>query len=640
MKTERAEFSLSTYTVPISIDGRRFFGANRDYHWQGLTICHPEAGLFKVLDGLFYSPDLELEPLEVVFDTRGLSYRYGRANNFDINISLKERGKEIRLVSEASRACWYALLLDFAPGDSWDPGKPAVRIDGNSMQITREGFPIEIVIRGFDGVGKSGSDIDWEYKLGDGFREDRGYLSFKETFRHLHVPAILHSPDGRLVIDIPVRQITSQGYTETIVLPDMGQSNTARAFKLRLATLLTYGLSVEGLWFPEAGSFWFRKPWLRDALEGLAWNIRTYLTFPGWKERLTRLISYLLDTSKALDGLPLILEAGAKDFTSDAPPRLLLVSSDLSQMTKNRDLFEQTLEVTRHVASELLKGNGFSRSMLKDEIICSPANSSWVDSITTINGSKWPTRLPTEWVETGIDPFQSDFGLVEVNALYISSLNYVGTYCEEFGLKCPEEITELSSILRRGFESNFKSGDSLPSLTVEPRLGLKDETRGSPGVVALATLGGMVFSRSEVDRLWATTQDYVIVNRSLRCLGEERYPFGMLVREGSDPYLGDVEYHSSVVWPRDTPYLIALMEMVGVDPTGILLNNLDHMVSEGIIGYCGEIFSLPVGNNPRPTPGSSNPVPVKNPAQYWSHWCDPYLKHLEKLSIEFQPAAR
>jgi hypothetical protein len=150
----------------------------------------------------------------------------------------------------------------------------------------------------------------------------------------------------------------------------------------------------------------------------------------------------------------------------------------------------------------------------------------------------------------------------------------------------------------------------------------------------------LAFSRSEVNRLWGIIQDHLIVNRNLRCLGDGRYSFGMLVKEGNDPYLGDAEYHSSVVWPRDTPYLIALMEMVGEDPTGILLNNLDHMVSEGMIGYCGEIFSLPVGNNPTPTPGSSNPVPVKNPAQYWSHWCDPYLKHLKKLSIEFQPGVK
>jgi hypothetical protein len=55
------------------------------------------------------------------------------------------------------------------------------------------------------------------------------------------------------------------------------------------------------------------------------------------------------------------------------------------------------------------------------------------------------------------------------------------------------------------------------------------------------------------------------------------------------------------------------------------------MVSEAAIGYCSELFSLPVGGNPSPGPEAENPVPVKNPAQYWSHWCDPYLEHSLEL---------
>jgi hypothetical protein len=73
------------------------------------------------------------------------------------------------------------------------------------------------------------------------------------------------------------------------------------------------------------------------------------------------------------------------------------------------------------------------------------------------------------------------------------------------------------------------------------------------------------------------------------------------------------------------------MEAVGENPLGLLVSNLDHMVCEGVIGYCGELFSLPVGRNPSPSAESENPVPVKNPAQYWSHWCDPFLEHLTDL---------
>jgi glycogen debranching enzyme len=109
-------------------------------------------------------------------------------------------------------------------------------------------------------------------------------------------------------------------------------------------------------------------------------------------------------------------------------------------------------------------------------------------------------------------------------------------------------------------------------------------------------------------------------------------PFGILLRDIERvPYLADKEYHGATIWPRDTPYLLELMEGMGKDVLGLLVSNLDHMVSEGAIGYCSELFSLPVGENPNPCPESQNPVPVKNPAQYWSHWCDPYLDHLKEL---------
>jgi len=58
----------------------------------------------------------------------------------------------------------------------------------------------------------------------------------------------------------------------------------------------------------------------------------------------------------------------------------------------------------------------------------------------------------------------------------------------------------------------------------------------------------------------------------------------------------------------------------------ILQNNLEHQMTEGAILLCHELFSLPEGKNPSPTTTRKNPVPVKNPIQFWSHFCDDYLK--------------
>jgi hypothetical protein len=123
------------------------------------------------------------------------------------------------------------------------------------------------------------------------------------------------------------------------------------------------------------------------------------------------------------------------------------------------------------------------------------------------------------------------------------------------------------------------------------------------------------------------------VNRIPVTLGDGPMAFGMLVRAGDQPYLGDEQYHGSVVWPRDTPYLIRLAEACGRGVAGMLLSNLDHMVCEGAVGYCHELFSLPAGGGENGSESHRNPVPVKNPAQYWSHWCDPYINHLEELGL-------
>lgn len=62
----------------------------------------------------------------------------------------------------------------------------------------------------------------------------------------------------------------------------------------------------------------------------------------------------------------------------------------------------------------------------------------------------------------------------------------------------------------------------------------------------------------------------------------------------------------------------------------IVLNNLDHQMSEGAIFYNHELFSKPCGNNPEHVEATErNPVPVKNAIQFWSQWCDPVIELFE-----------
>ncbi|HEX4962859.1 MAG TPA: hypothetical protein VF173_18630, partial [Thermoanaerobaculia bacterium] len=93
------------------------------------------------------------------------------------------------------------------------------------------------------------------------------------------------------------------------------------------------------------------------------------------------------------------------------------------------------------------------------------------------------------------------------------------------------------------------------------------------------------------------------------------------------------QYHSDVVWPRSTPYLVKLLRKLGEEATvrELLVNALDHQMTEAAIFYNQEILSRACGNNPHPDPDTAqNPVPVKNPIQFWSQWCDAFLDVFEE----------
>jgi hypothetical protein len=58
----------------------------------------------------------------------------------------------------------------------------------------------------------------------------------------------------------------------------------------------------------------------------------------------------------------------------------------------------------------------------------------------------------------------------------------------------------------------------------------------------------------------------------------------------------------------------------------LLKTNLAHQMDEAAVFYNNEMLSLAEGENPFPNPETArNPVPVKNPIQWWSQWCDPYM---------------
>ncbi|MEM3023068.1 MAG: hypothetical protein QW645_06055, partial [Candidatus Bathyarchaeia archaeon] len=629
-----AEFSASAFTAPIQAVGRVFYGGNRDCPWQGLLVGPIGGALYKTIDAIYFSiPGVALEAKDVIIGRGFCRYRYGSKELGEISHKVSLRSSPGRILLEASvgRPCWFAVILDPRPAEAWGEGPYEVEPNGGTFIIKPSAIPLRIIIDGFDKPEPLGLMIEWRYKLGEGFRRnDSGNMRFVEIRRTVSIPAMFFSNEGSLRINIPLPpalQARSPPAFEPRKLR-LGRGPVAEALRLRFMNLASFSIYASGIWFPEAGAWWFRRPWTRDALEGIRWNLKSYFEILEWGGEVVSLIGHLLDALKALGGLPSMM--GGNELASDAVPQLFNVAWRVAAFYGGRDLLLKSVKVAEFVAERLLREGEISRTVLRDSILCNPANSSWIDSVIDLGDKRWPTRLPVAWADQGVDPFSSEYGMVEVNALYIEALNGLRSTCDQFGLSSYDEIEELLDVLREGFIRYFKGGDA-PPLTVSPSHRLVDPTFGSPAVVAAAALGPSL-CKDRLLRIWRAASERLLVQRRLVVLGKGRLPFGILVRDlGSMPYMGDWEYHGPTIWPRDTPYLLRLMEGVGMDVKGLLLNNLDHMVAEGAVGYCNELFSLPVGGNPSAGPESENPIPVKNPAQYWSHWCDPFLERLPEL---------
>lgn len=220
--------------------------------------------------------------------------------------------------------------------------------------------------------------------------------------------------------------------------------------------------------------------------------------------------------------------------------------------------------------------------------------------------------------------------LPEVNGLWIESLRSLKERAKVIGHLYPGVLEDSLAKMEVAFRGRMWDGHYLVSI-LDTKTGKSDQEATSMGIVGLATTHHL-FTDQELQSAYTHARN-LIINRRLRHLGDESMPFGMAITRQISPYFGDPEYHRSVVWPRDTPYFIEFLSRLGFADTvsELLVNTLDQTISESMLGYTSEIFGLPVGKNPNPAEGSMNPIPLKNPAQYWSHWCDPYVDRFFRI---------
>ncbi len=609
LKSPAGEFSASVYSVPFWAGGREYIGPNRDSAYQGLLVSRGME-VCKVLDGIFFSKEGST-PGKVMVSASRAEYTYGGQGNFSAGFSFGKNGLQVKLDSRRS----VLPLMDMRTmGTVANAGDYSSSVNGNWIAVSRGN--ISASIGPFERIEPLGDEVEWVYKLGSGFRhaDGSGNIRFSKEMGKLFAPAIGTAGPGTIEVRVDgAAGWESSGAQDCSwmekVTPVSAQYKNE--IMLRFASLRSFGLGVNGGWFPEAGCWWFRAPWVRDALEGIITNFVTYTEVFGWMDRIKRLAALLLKEFSKTGGLPNYL--GGQVASADSPPLLVYLCSLLGGN------FSDVGARCAALALAAMRNAEVPGIAMKDGLVLCAPFLSWTDS--RAGPEMRPTRLPDGWGSPK-EWEEARYALPEVNALWISALNSIKGIAKG---AAAEIINRSLDELSGRFKGVFWNGSTVANIA-DVAVGRTDWTPTSMGAVAVA-VAPQLFTDREVEGAFSS---WKVAGRRLMTLGKEMLPFGIAITPSEDPYLGDWQYHKSVVWPRDTPYLINILQRLGreADISAILVNNLDHMVSEGALLYSSEIFGFPTGGDAQaqsPRPADVGLIPLKNPAQYWSHWCDPYI---------------
>ena len=422
----------------------------------------------------------------------------------------------------------------------------------------------------------------------------------------------------------------------------------------RICSMLLFGIRVDlgdrQLIAGEAGAWWFRRSWLRDVYEGLLWN-RNVLSILGLQHYMASQLEIGLRHVNEFGLLPNLI-----DWRSDGP--LVLYNSLDSTLLFHQFLMEYcrsigNLRGLRSGVSLLIR---FIQSLEKKEIpeikesdgaLLCPASYSWTDSKVDIEigGEKLrhvSTRMPPsfyDWILTQESDLNKAIGLIEgpnfvlpeIQARWILVLDKASRVSADLGLD-PGPFKIALEKATRAFERQFLcDSEDLPAncLFIHNDIEWKDQTLSSPSFISMTLLKDLL-PRQSLKRAYDKARSELVVSRRIMKLNPRKEaPFGLLTQKRQcGPYLDDEQYHGCVVWPRDTPYLLDAMTYLGLeeDSNLLLLNNLDVSLSECVPFYSNELYGLPLGKNPSPEEETKlQPIPLKNPAQWWSNWVDPYL---------------
>jgi len=370
--------------------------------------------------------------------------------------------------------------------------------------------------------------------------------------------------------------------------------------------------SVRGF---DAGSMWFRQLWLRDSFEALHSNFNFF--YRSEPKKVRGLIIAALSMQDDAGIIPTRVGAAGDKASNGLDSTLLCLLCGCKYYERSGDA-EVAKAVSHALRKFLLQASSRKHAVALDYgLLSCPANYSWIDSCKkiTVDSKETlaPLRIPAEGLGTTPeecrDAASARYCLVEVNALWVALLRHAS----RLSLPRRNELDWVYKLSQRNFYEVFPSGEFLAHIvSAEDPFALRDSSFCSASVAAYSLVPHL-FKRAQLEKACGIVQQNLVYRDGLA--------FGIPVRAGKGYAQGfedDAQYHGFVCWPRDNPYLynfFLLCNKPGLAQQ-VLQSSLGQEFSESAVGYCPELFALDK---------EKEPVPVKNPAQLWSHFVDPYI---------------
>ncbi len=422
-----------------------------------------------------------------------------------------------------------------------------------------------------------------------------------------------------------------------------------------------FGMHAGSATLPEQGGWWFRRPWFPPLFEGFMHNHRT-LTKLGKQGVMEEAIRQALRFQDPKTGrIPQRFPETQADLdrfekTGTLPSEyyyssdvgLLLYSWVGEILNELRDpellssLYQGFQKLYAAFRSEEPRQRQGDPVLAENGLLMSVPSHSWMNGkrriqVEGIAVGDLPQRVDRSWQEAAVRQFLDGHTawdryqypvmyLPEINARWIRMLE-VG---ELLALKhhddaVYDELIGVRKLAVGNYKKVFWNAGVGFLYNLITQNGRPDPMPTAPGLEALVLLGKRVFSHQDMEQAWHVVKESLLVTKQQ---GDAKAYFGLLAKDSKERiFYGDGQYHEAVCWPRETPYLISLLKELG-DETGVaqvLASNLAHQMEEGVVFYHQEMLSLPEGGNATPGKRALDPVPVKNPMQWVSQFCDVYL---------------